>query len=46
LMRYGYARVSETVVVEQKETAKFTINLTTPETFKLIDGITVDNDDE
>jgi len=46
LMRYGYARVSETIQIEQKATPNFVINLTTPETFKMIDGVNVIENDE
>ena len=38
LLRYGYARVSETVTVEQKGAPLLAIQLTTPETFKQLNG--------
>ena len=38
LLRYGYARVSETVTVEQKGAPLLAIQLTTAETFKQING--------
>jgi hypothetical protein len=38
LMRYGYARVPETLQLENKELPKVTINLTTAETFSTIEN--------